>query len=101
MKSPRRFDHVPPPREVLTLRVLAGERQARACELVAVSRGRIPRDQAWVLLRRLLKRKAIRVARRVAAVNGGPPHPVYSLTDYGKRVIKAMDLLEGRGRKTP
>lgn len=100
MKSPRRFEIVPPPREVLVLRVLAGERQARASELIAVSRGRIPRDQAWVLLQRLLKRKAIRVARRVPAEQGGAPHPVYQLTDHGRRVIKAMDLLEGRGRRT-
>jgi hypothetical protein len=95
-KAARSFAKIPPPHEVRVLRVLHGERQARACELVEVSRGRIPRSQAWMLLRRLKRRGAIRVAQHVDAEKGGAPHPVYALTDFGRRVVKAMAILEGR-----
>ncbi len=95
-KAPRTHLLIPPPHEITTLRVLQSERAARACELIEASRGMIPRNQAWMILRRLRRRGAIKVANRVDGGRGGPTHPVYKLTDHGRRVLRAMDVLEGR-----
>lgn len=82
------------PRELATLRVLERERTARAIELIDASRGRLPRPQAWMVLARLRRRGAIRIVRRVDNERGGLPVPVYGLTPYGRRVLKALAVLE-------
>lgn len=94
MTKPRSHRLIPPPHEITTLRVLKAERSARACELIEASRGKIPRNQAWMILRRLRRRGAIEVANRVDTKRGGLAHPVYRLTDYGRRVLRAMSVLE-------
>lgn len=85
---------VPTPLEMRVLRVLHREKRARAIELIAASKGKIPRAQAWVLLQRLKSRGVLKVAKRVDSGRGGLPVPVYELTAYGRIVIKAMNILE-------
>jgi hypothetical protein len=85
---------IPTEHELHVLRVLKRERHARTIEIVEASRGKVPRNQAWMLLHRLMERGAIRVARRIDSGRGGSAVPVYALTVYGQRVLRAMAILE-------
>jgi DNA-binding HxlR family transcriptional regulator len=79
-------------REQIALRLLAKERTARAIEIHEAAGGALPRDHVWTLMRRLRDRGAIKVVRRVDTEHGRCP--VYGLTAYGHRVLRALQLLE-------
>jgi hypothetical protein len=42
-----------------------------------------------------IRRGAVRIVKHVENERGGLPHPVYGLTELGRRVLKALAILEG------
>ncbi|MEY4760645.1 MAG: hypothetical protein RLZZ200_501 [Pseudomonadota bacterium] len=83
--------------EIAALRVLARKDNAYAREVSHGSRGKIPIDQIYMILKRLRAKGTIEVLPEPRVPpEGGLPQKLYRITRFGRRCIKAMDILEGK-----
>jgi len=98
MSNRRRWKaYYPTLHEIAALRVLTRKPDAYARELAHGNRGKVPIDQIYMILKRLRERGAVEVlrARRIPPA-GGRPQKLYRITRYGRRCVKAIQILEAR-----
>lgn len=78
----------------IALKILAAEEPMRAIELgEACKKQKIPSQNIWSILRRLSRRGCVKVSKRIDAGNSLGPVPLYRVTDRGRKILRAMELL--------
>lgn len=68
-------------------------------ELIKASGGKLKRGTIYVTLGRLEERGLVKSRTDKKAEHPGLPRPLYRLTDAGKRVLEAWELVHNQGAK--
>lgn len=96
-RSPRHPPYYPTLHEIAALRVLARKDDAYAREVSHGSCGEVPLNQVYMILRRLRLRGAVVIrSRKRIPPEGGLPQKLYRITAFGRRCIRAIQILEER-----
>lgn len=91
----KKWSRYPTPQELILLRALAAGGAMRGVEIRESVRGKIVQGHVYVLVHRMRRKGVIERYRTIDRPDrGGQKAPIWRITAWGRRTIKAMDMLE-------